>query len=187
MTEKEMITQYIQMPTILDWRNTPYDEVDRRFHELAGIPDTIPFADMLSTVFRGTVPSTKTSKVFDAIEYAQNARYPSSPCRRTDIESRFRYFRNEKFFENMFPTDKPLHGRRFHNKVIFDVSAYEDYTHETHIALLQQIARIWEDTAVSSHLYDVRKDIHTEMDSRNSLTPFVRDHVAFLVVELYSL
>lgn len=172
------------MREILDWRNMPYDEVDRRFHELAGIPDTIPFADMLSTVFRGTVPSTNTSKVFDAIEYAQNVRYPSSPCSRTAIESQFRYFRNEKFFENMFPTDKPLHGRRFHNKVILDVSAYEDYTHETHIALLQQIARIWEDTAVSIHLYDVRKDIHTGVDSRNSLTPFVRDHIAFLIVEL---
>jgi hypothetical protein len=171
---------------VLDWHGMTYDDVDRRLHELAGIPIRLPFADMTSTVFRGTVPRTITSKVFDAIEYAHNIYSPNTLHSRSEIESSYRYFRNESFFGNMFPSDKPLHGRRFRRTLIFDTSAYEDTTHENNIAVFQRLARIWEGIAVSIRLYDIRKDIHTELYSRNSLTPFVRNHIAFLVVDLHT-
>lgn len=178
--------QRAKMAYTEDWRGLTYEEVDSRLHTLAEIPHDKEFADLSDAIFYGTVPRKNTSKVFDAIEYAHTTHF--IPVSRADIEHTYRGFRSTGVGKmhhvgQLFPTGKPIHGRRYENKIIFDVSEYDDHFHLRNVTLLQRIGRIWEETAESVRIYSIRKDTH-DMQTRNSRTPFVRDHLAFLVVIL---
>jgi hypothetical protein len=168
-------------PIQLDWKGLTYDEIDGRIHDLAGVPHDKKFVDMNARPFRGTVPKAKESKVFDVIEYAQRSRQT-----RREIESTYKYFRLENFFGNMIPTDKPLHGRRYNNTIMFDVSAYEQSTHSRHLEILRRLGEIWEDEMNTVQLYSINKDKHNSgvLSTRDACLPFVRDSIAVLIVVL---
>lgn len=169
--------------THLDLTGLSYEDVDKRIHDLAGVPHDKKFVDMNARPFRGTVSKKKGSKVYDAIEFARHIFHRDKL--RSEIECEFKTFRQMDFFANMIPTDKPLHGRRFNNTIIFDVSAYEDSTHNKHLEILKRLGHIWEEESDSMQLYSIIKDKHSDMfNTRDACTPFVRDHVAFLVVPL---
>ena len=165
-----------------DWRGMSYDEIDRCFHEISGIPFDKPFVDLPRHVFRGTVPTNSNSKVFDAIEFALSKF--SYPLGRSEIENKFRYFRLKSTLHEMFPTNKPLHGRYSFDRILFDVSAYDEDTHKANIELMKYLAQIWENGANSIHIYSVQKDCHSTsgLNSRNAATPFVRNYIAFIVI-----
>lgn len=177
-----MSTQMSIPRIVLNWRGMSYEDVDRRLHDLVGIPVEKKFVDLPATVFKGTVPKSKTHLVFDAMEFAHLTRHRTID--REELERTYATFRSEGFLANMLPTDKPLHGRRIGSeKILFDVSAYEDSTHEDHLQLLERLARIWQDSAVRMELYSIEKDNHNSThNSRCATTPFVRDHLAFLLV-----
>ena len=168
-----------------DWKGLSYDEVDERVHMLADIPQNKPFCDMVNSVFRGTVKKGNEAKVFDAIEFAHR-KFRGGHIARSDLESSYRGFRNETFFGSMIPTSKPLHGRRYKNKIIFDVSEYgdeDDTTHAAQLDILKHLAKIWEADAVSVNVYSIVKDTHN-LASRDSRLPFVRSLIGLLIVAL---
>jgi hypothetical protein len=167
----------------LNWRGLSYDDVDTRLHELSGVPLSKKFVDLPANVFKGTIPKSKDALVYDAMEFAHTSRGRTRS--REEIERDFSKFRSTSFLATMLPTDKPLHGRRYKNQILFDVSAYEDSTHERHLQLLERLARIWQEDGVRIELYSILKDIHGETHtSRDACTPFVRDHIAFLMIWL---
>jgi hypothetical protein len=148
-----------------------YEDVDAQIHAITGVPATMKWTDLDQRPFRGNVPKESEGYVFQAIRFlTQNKTLE-------EVRMDSCGFRSEKFFGNMFRTDKLLHGYQHNKTVVFDTSTYGNGTHENNLAMFQILAKAFQGKVVEIH--SVRKDNH---EGASSGRPFARDHVALLVV-----
>jgi hypothetical protein len=167
-------------PVLYNLKGQTYEQVDRRIHQLVGIPDDKEFYKLSNKPFRGTIPKDKTMKVYEVILYSEQQYNPNATM--DDVMSKHKHFRLENSFGNMFRTGKTLHGSRYQNTVIFDVSAYDDSTHMNHLNLFKRLAEAFEYDNNAIEIYSIEKDRHD--NARDRCRPFARDSIALLIIRL---
>jgi uncharacterized Fe-S cluster-containing radical SAM superfamily protein len=143
---------------------------------MTGIPNDKNWARLDQRPFHGTIPTQREDFVFQAIHFMDRNNTPIE-----EVRNKYRRFRSEKFF-GMFHTDKILHGCQYENIVVFDTSAYEDYTHTKNLDMFQILANAFQYDHNVVEIHSISKDRHD--GSRDRSRPFARDHVALLVVRI---
>ena len=165
---------------ISDLRGQTYEQVDATIHSWAGIPADKEFYKLNRLPFRGTVPKKMEPALYNAILYSQQKDADLLPS----IVSTYKHFRFEYFFANMFMRDKPVHGHRYRNIVVFDTSAYEAITQESNVNFFKELAKVFQYDNNAIEIHSILKDKSVEKDSRDTCTPFVRNHIALLIIRL---
>jgi hypothetical protein len=163
----------------IDLKGQTYEQVDAFMHELVSIPNNIEFDKLNNRPFRGTVPKNKEMKVYEAILYSKEDNTTIE-----EVMKQNKRFRLENFFGNMFSTGKVLHGSRYKDTLLFDVSAYDDATHNRHLNLFKLLAEVFEYDNNLIDIYSITKDRHN--NARDCCRPFARDSIALLVITLNS-
>ena len=169
----------IQIHT-LNLKGRTYEQVDADIHRLVELPETIEFHQLNERPFYGTVPKDKDSKVFEAIAFSRKNNRDSM----AKIKEDYKHFRSEKFFANMFKTDKPLHGSQFKDTVIFDTSSYEDSTRDFNLRFFKELAKVFDYGDNAIEIYSILKDRSTGKQPSDRCSPFVRDHIALLIIRI---
>ena len=161
--------QQLAVQTV-DLTGRSYEEVDDHLCGLVGLSPSA-FQAMGGRPFRGLVARDKEHALHEAMVFTM-------PC--DAFLNGHPRFRNYNFFTSLFRTEKPLHGRRSRNTVVFDTSAYSASTHARNIELCSLLARVY--APRHAEVYSIRKDNH--LGARGSDRPWARDHIALLVVRL---
>jgi len=159
----------------LDYTNMPYEEFDRNIRGLTKYPINKSWSDGNTSAFRCSIPKANDRYVEEAVKFS---------WRNDNKTIDLKHYRSENFFGNMFNTDKPLHGRKYGNTIMWDFSSYDLSCHSDHIELLRKLALAYQFNMNKIHIYSIRKDFSRDTMTRNTSTPFARPHLAIMIVNL---